>query len=209
MASSHNDVSNELINILGSSVKSRTFSTPYRPNNVYSRSRKTMKQPKRSTFEIKIFDFPGSVIYMMDEIDEKQLQEIGTGSIVLHEGDSENAVMTEISNLIKSFNKEGTSIHESMIKFFKRDGRKRKLRHHHHSGSFSYDYFRLKDLTTKDSSILYVVLNKTFLTKTASTQPDKSIPSFSGSESDNYADFGEDFSLESTLPVRNQRLYKK
>ena len=45
--------------------------------------------------------------------------------------------------------------------------------------------------------------------KTASTQPDKSIPSFSGSESDNYADFGEDFSLESTLPVRNQRLYKK
>ena len=209
MASSHNDISNELKNILGSSVKSRTSNTPYRPNNVYSRSKKTMKQPKRSTFEITIFDFPGSAVYKMDEIDEKQLQEIGTGSIVLHEGDSENAVMTDISNLIKSFNKEGTSIHESMIKFFKRDGRKRKLRHHHHSGSFSYDYFRLKDLTTKDSSILYVVLNKTFLTKTASTQPDKSIPSFSGSESDNYADFGEDFSLESTLPVRNQRLYKK
>ena len=60
---------------------------------------------------IKIFDFPGSAIYKMDEIDEKQLKEIGTGLIVLHEGDSENAVMTEISNLIKSFNKEGTSIH--------------------------------------------------------------------------------------------------
>ena len=148
-----------------------------------------MKQPKRSTFEIKIFDFPGSVIYMMDEIDEKQLQEIGTGSIVLHEGDSENAVMTEISNLIKIFNKEGTSIRKSMIKFFKRDGRERKPRHHHHSGSFSYDYFELKDPTTKDSQILYVVLNKTFLTKTASTQPDRSIPSFSGYESDNYADF--------------------
>ena len=148
-----------------------------------------MKQPKRSTFEIKIFDFPGSVIYMMDEIDEKQLQEIGTGSIVLHEGDSENAVMTEISNLIKIFNKEGTSIRKSMIKFFKRDGRERKPRHHHHSGSFSYDYFELKDPTTKDSQILYVVLNKTFLKKTASTQPDRSIPSFSGYESDNYADF--------------------
>ena len=148
-----------------------------------------MKQPKRSTFEIKIFYFPGSVIYMMDEIDEKQLQEIGTGSIVLHEGNSENAVMTEIYNLIKSFNKEGTSIRKSMIKFFKRDGRERKLRHHHHSGSFSYDYFELKDPTTKDSKILYVVLNKTFLTKTASTQPDRSIPSFSGYESDNYADF--------------------
>ena len=51
----------------------------------------------------------------MDEIDGKQLQEIGTGSIVLHEGDNENAVETEISNLIKSFNKEGTSIHESTI----------------------------------------------------------------------------------------------
>ena len=51
----------------------------------------------------------------MDEIDEKQLQEIGTGSIVLHERDSGNAVMTEISNLTKSFSKEGTSIHESMI----------------------------------------------------------------------------------------------
>ena len=94
MASSHNDISDELRNILGSSVKSRTSSAPYRPNNVYSRSRKTMKQPKRSTFEIKIFDFPGSDIYKMDEIDEKQLQGIGTGSIVLHEEDSENAVMT-------------------------------------------------------------------------------------------------------------------
>ena len=116
--------------------------------------------------------------------------------------------MTEICNLIKSFNKEGTSIHESTIKFFKRDGTKRKLRHHHNSASFSCDYFWLKDLTTKDSKILYVVLNKIFLTKTASTQSDKSIPSFSGYESDNYADFEEDFSLESTLPVRNQRLHK-
>ena len=87
-------------------------------------------------------------------------------------------------------------------------GRKRKLRHHHHSASFSYDYFGLKDLTTKDSKILYVVLNKTFLTKTALTQPDKSIPSFSGYELDNYADFEEDFSSESTLPIRNQRLHK-
>ena len=196
MASSHNDISKELRNILGSSVKSITHHI--------AKIMKTMKQPKRSTFEIKIFDFPGSVIYKIDEIDEKQLQEIGTGSIVLHEGDSENAVMTEIFNLIKSFNKEGTSIHKSMIKFFKRDGRKRKLRHHHHSGSFSYDYFELKDLTTKDSKILYVVLKKTFLT--ASTQPDRSIPSFSGYESDNYADFEEDFSLESTLPARNQKL---
>ena len=115
MASSHNDISDELKNILGSSVKSRTSNTPYRPNNVYSRSKKTMKQPKRSTFEITIFDFPGSAVYKMDEIDEKQLQEIGTGSIVLHERDSGNAVMTEISNLTKSFSKEGTSIHESMI----------------------------------------------------------------------------------------------
>ena len=129
----------------------------------------------------------------MDDIDEKQLQEISTGWIVIHEGDSENVVMTEITNLIKSFNKDGISIYESMIKFFKRDGRKRKLRHHHHSGSFSYDYFGLKDLTTKDSKILYVVLNKTFLTKTASTQPDRSIPSFSGYELDNYAGFEEDF----------------
>ena len=56
-----------------------------------------MKQPKRSIFEIKIFDFPGIAIYKMDEIDERQLQEIGAGSIVLHERDSENAVMTEIS----------------------------------------------------------------------------------------------------------------
>ena len=37
---------------------------------------------------------------------------------------------------------------------------------------------------------------------------DRSIPSFSGYELDNYADFEEDFSLESTLPVRNQRLQK-
>ena len=44
--------------------------------------------------------------------------------------------------------------------------------------------------------------------KTASTQPDRSIPSFSGYESDNYADFEEDFSLESTLPARNQKLQK-
>ena len=193
MASSHNDISNELRNILGSPVKSRTSSTPYRPNNVYLRSGKTMKQPKRSTFEIKMFDFPGSAIYKMDEIDEKHLEEISTRSIVLHEGDSENAVMTEISKLKRSFNKEGISIHESMIKLFKRDGRKRELRHHHHSGSFSYDYFGLKDLTTKDSKILYVVLNKTFLTKTASTQPDKSIPRLSGYESDNYVDFEEGF----------------
>ena len=94
-----------------------------------------------------------------------------------------------------------------MIKFFKRDARKRKLKHHHHSGSFSYDYFGLKDLITKDSKTLYVVLNKTFLTKTASFQLDKSISSLSGHESDNYADF-EDFSLESRLPLRNQRLHK-
>ena len=97
MASSLNDISNELRNTLGSSVKSRASSTPYRPNNVYSRKRKTMKQSKRSIFEIKIFDFRGIAIYKMDEIDERQLQEIGAGSIVLHERDSENAVMTEIS----------------------------------------------------------------------------------------------------------------
>ena len=30
----------------------------------------------------------------MDKIDEKQLQKTGTGSIALHEGDSENAVLT-------------------------------------------------------------------------------------------------------------------
>ena len=83
-----------------------------------------MKQSKRSTFEIKGFDFPGSAIYKMDEIDEKQLQDIGTGMIVLHKGDSENVVMTEIPNLITSFKKIGTLIHESMVKFFKRDDRK-------------------------------------------------------------------------------------
>ena len=66
----------------------------------------------------------------------------------------------------------------------------------------------LKDIATKYSKILYVALNKTFLTKTASYQPDKPIPSFSGYELDNYADFEEDFSLESTLTVRNQRLHK-
>ena len=98
-----------------------------------------MKQPKRGTFEIKIFDFPGSAIYKANEIDEKQLQETGTRSIVLYEGDSENAVMAEICKLIKSFNKEGTSIHESMIKFFKCDGRKR-IRHPFHM-----------TITTKDS----------------------------------------------------------
>ena len=114
-----------LRNILGLSVKPRTSSTPYRTNNVYSGSRKTMKQPKRSIFEIKIFDVPGSAIYKMDETDEKELQEIGTGLTVLHEGYSENGVMTEISNLIKSFYQEGTSIQESMIKFFKRYGKKR------------------------------------------------------------------------------------
>ena len=84
-----------------------------------------MKQPKRSIFEIKIFDVPGSAIYKMDETDEKELQEIGAGLTVLHEGYSENGVMTEISNLIKSFYQEGTSIQESMIKFFKRYGKKR------------------------------------------------------------------------------------
>ena len=78
----------------------------------------------------------------------------------MHEGDSENAVTTESSNLIKSFNREGTSIHESMIKFFKRDDRKKKLRHHHHSGSFSYDYFGLKDLTARDNKTLHVVLTR-------------------------------------------------
>ena len=66
----------------------------------------------------------------------------------------------------------------------------------------------LKDIATKYSKILYVALNKTFLTKTASYQPDKPIPNFSGYELDNYADFEEDFSLESTLTVRNQRLHK-
>ena len=72
MVSLHNDISNELKNILGSSVKPRTSSKSYRPmNNVYSGSRETMKQPKRSTFEIKIFDVPGSAIYKMDESDEK------------------------------------------------------------------------------------------------------------------------------------------
>ena len=115
MAASYNDISNEIRNILGSFVKSRTFSTPYRLNKVYSQSRKTLKRPKHGRFETKIFYFPDSAIYKMDEIDGKQLQEIGTGSIVLHEGDNENAVETEISNLIKSFNKEGTSIHESTI----------------------------------------------------------------------------------------------
>ena len=69
MASSHNDISNELRNILGSSVKSRTSSTPYRPNMFYSRNKKFMKQPKRGTFKIRIFDFPSSAIYEMDEID--------------------------------------------------------------------------------------------------------------------------------------------
>ena len=124
MASSHNNISNELRNILGSSVKSKTSSTLYRPNNVYSQIRKTMKQSKRSTFEIKSFDFPGSAIYKMDEIDEKQLQDISTGMIVLHKGGSENVVMTEIPNLITSLKKTGTLIHESMVKFFKRDDRK-------------------------------------------------------------------------------------
>ena len=37
---------------------------------------------------------------------------------------------------------------------------------------------------------------------------DRSIPSFSGYELDNYADFEEDFSLEPTLRDRNQRLQK-
>ena len=46
----------------------------------------------------------------MDKIDEKQLKEIVTGSIVLHRGDSENVVMTEICNLMKSFKKEGMSV---------------------------------------------------------------------------------------------------
>ena len=49
---SHNDISNELRNIFGSSMKLRTSSTPYRPNNAYLLSRKIMKQPKRSTFEL-------------------------------------------------------------------------------------------------------------------------------------------------------------
>lgn len=61
-----------------------------------------MKQPKRGTFEIKIIDFLSSALYKMDEIDERQLQETGTGSIALHEWDKENAVKTEICNLIKS-----------------------------------------------------------------------------------------------------------
>ena len=30
----------------------------------------------------------------------------------------------------------------------------------HHSGSFSYDYFGIKDLTAKDGKILYVVLTR-------------------------------------------------
>ena len=60
----------------------------------------------------------------------------------------------------------------------------------------------------KNSKNLYVVLDKTFLTKTASTWPGKTILSFSGYESDNHADFEEDLSLESMLPVRNQRLHK-
>ena len=72
MAFSHSDTRNELRNILGSSVKSRTSSTPYSPNNVYSRSWKTVKQPKYSIFEIKIFDFPVSAIYKMNKTDEKQ-----------------------------------------------------------------------------------------------------------------------------------------
>lgn len=46
---------------------------------------KTLKQSKRGTFEIKIFDFLSSAIYKMDKIDERQLQETDTGSIVLHE----------------------------------------------------------------------------------------------------------------------------
>ena len=46
--------------------------------------RKIVKQPKSSTFEIKIFDFSGSPIYKIDENDEKQLQEIGPESIALH-----------------------------------------------------------------------------------------------------------------------------
>ena len=71
MVSLHNHISKELRNILGLSVKSRTSSKPYRPNDVYSGSRKTMKQPKCSTFEIKIFDVPGSAIDKMDKSDEK------------------------------------------------------------------------------------------------------------------------------------------
>ena len=97
MASSLNDDRNELRSTLGSSIKSRASSTPYRPNDVYSRRKKTMKQSKRSIFEIKIIDFPGISIYKMDETDEKKLQEIDAGSIFLHERDSENVVMTEIS----------------------------------------------------------------------------------------------------------------
>ena len=72
MAFSHSDTRNELRNILGSSVKSTTSSTPYSLNNVYSRSGKTVKQPKHSIFEIKIFDFPVSAIYKMNKTDEKQ-----------------------------------------------------------------------------------------------------------------------------------------
>ena len=71
MVSLHNHISKELRNILGLSVKSRTSSKPYRPKDVYSGSRKTMKQPKCSTFEIKIFDVPGSAIDKMDKSDEK------------------------------------------------------------------------------------------------------------------------------------------
>ena len=95
-----------------------------------------------------------------------------------------------------------------MIKVFKRVCRKRKLRHHHHSATFSYHYFGLNGLTTKDSKISYVILNKKFLTRTASTQLDKSNPSFSGYEMDNYADSEEDLLSETTLPVRNQILHK-
>ena len=85
-----------------------------------------------------------------------------------------------------------------MIKVFKRVCRKRKLRHHYHSATFSYHYFRLNDLTIIDSKISYVILNETFLTKTASTQFDKSNPSFSCYDLDNYVDFEEDLLLELT-----------
>ena len=81
----HNDISNELRNILGLPVKSRTFNTKYRPIIFIHEVEKTMKQPKRGTFEIKTIDFLSSALYKMDEIDERQLQETGTGSITLHE----------------------------------------------------------------------------------------------------------------------------
>ena len=154
MASSHNKATSSLRNLLSNSRKV----PPYSPNRIYG-NRSKKNQPKRLCFEVTLFNFPGESIIKKQIIEEKELEEIGSGSLLLLENHNVLQVKEELVKLVNTFLEECDHTESVNFIFMKREGRKKQFKKHHCSSSFQYDALGLKDLTGRDSKKLFVILS--------------------------------------------------